>query len=313
MGCVYRATCNTNGKYYIGKTLGALQDRMYAHKICKDKCLFHKAIRKYGWDDFEWDILYESEDEESLYQKEKLFIKLYNSYMPCGYNMTTGGDGNYSREFSKDWHFNNMERAYRLAKQVYCVELNTRYRSIAEAHYDTGISTNCIVNLCNDTYRKSIKYHFCFNNPEAILELQNRYIQDLLEYGYYVNMSAESCTKRSEAGLKRKWSEMTREKMKGKNSGSNNFWYGKKMPQHVINSGVAYRKEHYVGDGNPSAKAVINIDTGEHFTTMKGAVEFYNLPPRADSNICSCCNNRLKTAYGYRWAYYNEGEDLQRS
>lgn len=313
MGCVYRATCNTNGKQYIGKTFGALQDRMYAHKICNDNCLFHKAIRKYGWDDFEWDVLYKSEDEASLYQKEKLYIKLYNSYLPFGYNMTTGGDGNYSREFSEDWRFNNMQRAYKLAKQIYCAELNKVYLSIAETSYDTGVSQNYITAMCKEPYRKTNKYHFCYNTPSAIIELQNRYLQDSLEYGYYVNMSEESRAKRSLASSKRKWSEATRETMKVKMSGVNNYWYGRKQPRHTVERGIAYRKEHYIGAGNPSARAIINTDTGVHFSTMKEAAEYYNIPTSGTNNICSCCKGRLKTAYGYRWAYYNEGEDLQRS
>jgi len=313
MGCVYRATCNTTGKYYIGKTIGPLKERAYAHKIAKDDCVFHRALRKYEWDDFTWDILYEDNDEQALYCKERLFIKIYNSILPYGYNMTTGGDGNYSIECSDDWRFKNMERAYRLAKQIYCVELNKVYPSIYEAHYETDVTAGCITSLCNNPFRKAHKYHFCYAYTDTIEELRNRYICNKLQYGNYKDDSPIAKERRAKAASGQKWPPHMYLIMADRMSGERNPFYGKHLSEEQKARVGTYASAHFKGAGNPSAKDVMNLDTGEHFSTMKGAAEFYHLPPKAESNICSCCTGKLKTAYGYRWAYYKEGKDLQKS
>lgn len=51
-----------------------------------------RAIKKYGFDSIEWSILFESEDENLINQKEKEFIFLYDS-VKQGYNISKGGDG----------------------------------------------------------------------------------------------------------------------------------------------------------------------------------------------------------------------------
>lgn len=57
-------------------------------KACTGKkYAIHKAIYKYGWDNFTKEIVMECE-----FDWEKIFIKEYNTLSPNGYNLTTGGD-----------------------------------------------------------------------------------------------------------------------------------------------------------------------------------------------------------------------------
>lgn len=98
MGCVYRAKCRSTGKAYIGMTKHTLKDRMkshYKHAYGKGKHLgyFQRAIRKYGFDDFEWEELVISADKNVLYAMERYFIKEYHSLAPNGYNTKEGGEG----------------------------------------------------------------------------------------------------------------------------------------------------------------------------------------------------------------------------
>jgi hypothetical protein len=52
---------------------------------------FHKAIRKYGWDNFIWDAIYQSlEYEHTLEVMESHFIAEHDS-IKNGYNMIDGG------------------------------------------------------------------------------------------------------------------------------------------------------------------------------------------------------------------------------
>ena len=71
-----------------------------ARHIDKEKyvSVLHRAMNKYGVDNFSFEIIDEVEND-LLNQKEKEYIQQYNSLVPNGYNLTTGGDGTpgYSR------------------------------------------------------------------------------------------------------------------------------------------------------------------------------------------------------------------------
>jgi group I intron endonuclease len=54
---------------------------------------FYRAIRKHGFDSFEWNILYQSTDKDhTLKEMEQHFITEYNTFGD-GYNLTLGGEG----------------------------------------------------------------------------------------------------------------------------------------------------------------------------------------------------------------------------
>lgn len=64
-----------------------------------DNTLFHNAIRKYGWENFEYKVLFRINCDNvqdlniTLNSKEKVAIKYFNSCNKnYGYNMTLGGD-----------------------------------------------------------------------------------------------------------------------------------------------------------------------------------------------------------------------------
>lgn len=96
MGCVYLARCKVNGKGYVGKTIRTIEDRKFDHDRCVREgsiFAFHCAIRKHGWDAFEWSILTEDDDADFLNFMEQKWIKRLGTKVPNGYNMTDGGDG----------------------------------------------------------------------------------------------------------------------------------------------------------------------------------------------------------------------------
>ena len=98
MGCVYLAKNTVNGKCYIGKTIGTLEQRKRNH-YNDAKSLhntfnnyFHNALQKHK-QKFEWTILYKNKNNQKLIEKEICFIKKYQTKRPNGYNLTNGGDG----------------------------------------------------------------------------------------------------------------------------------------------------------------------------------------------------------------------------
>ena len=95
MGVIYCYTNLINNKRYIGQTLWEEQ-RYNQHKNCYEDSIFHRAIKKYGFENFEYTILFESDDINELNNKEKEFIKAYNCLIPNGYNVDIGGRNHYS-------------------------------------------------------------------------------------------------------------------------------------------------------------------------------------------------------------------------
>ena len=96
MSMIYKVTNKINDKIYIGFTGKELKIRKHQHKhfaIKRNSPLyFHKAIRKYGWDNFHWEVIYESWDQEHcLTNMEPFFITEYDSFGKNGYNMDKGG------------------------------------------------------------------------------------------------------------------------------------------------------------------------------------------------------------------------------
>lgn len=64
MASIYLATNRINGKRYVGFTTN-IERRKITHKSAAAKgsnYVFHKAIRKYGMDAFDFSIIYENAD-----------------------------------------------------------------------------------------------------------------------------------------------------------------------------------------------------------------------------------------------------------
>lgn len=89
MGVIYKATNLVNNKSYIGQTKN-FEKRKKQHLKAKDDYVFHQALRKYGKDNFLWEIIEECADE-LLDDKEIYWIDCYRTF-DSGYNMTSGGD-----------------------------------------------------------------------------------------------------------------------------------------------------------------------------------------------------------------------------
>lgn len=103
MYIIYQLVNKVNKKCYIGVT-NNYQKRMREHSYASNDFLISKAIRKYGWENFTINILFETYDSELAYQAaESHYIKIYMSNNPNrGYNLTEGGQGTLGYKFSND-------------------------------------------------------------------------------------------------------------------------------------------------------------------------------------------------------------------
>ena len=105
---IYKATNIINNKIYIGQTVQALEKRRKAHerahryKNSKDM-IFAKAIKKYGKENFTWEIIDTASSLDELNQKEEYWISKLNSLAEngCGYNDKRGGNNHKHSERTK--------------------------------------------------------------------------------------------------------------------------------------------------------------------------------------------------------------------
>lgn len=98
MGLIYRIYFQ-NGKSYIGQTIQPINKRMQQHKTKKDCVALYNAIQKYP--NFEYEILLETNNCMLDYY-EILFINLFNSIIPNGYNIRSGGSSGLFTEITKE-------------------------------------------------------------------------------------------------------------------------------------------------------------------------------------------------------------------
>ncbi|AND85179.1 GIY-YIG nuclease family protein [Clostridium tyrobutyricum] len=94
-GIIYVAENTVNGKRYVGQTRRTFELRKKQHKrdIERLDLKLYRAIRKHGWDNFNWAIIVEGiENIDSLNRLEQYWIKELDTFKN-GYNSTTGGEG----------------------------------------------------------------------------------------------------------------------------------------------------------------------------------------------------------------------------
>jgi len=111
MSTIYKHTNIINGMSYIGRTNYDVTKRFNRHiSSAKNGSNFdfHKAIRKYGSDNFETVILEEC-DKTIVCEREEYWIKYYNTFND-GYNMNNGGSNGMVTKESKDKFRNTINR-----------------------------------------------------------------------------------------------------------------------------------------------------------------------------------------------------------
>lgn len=148
MSCgIYRIINKINGHSYIGLS-NNIEKRFKDHinkafnlnDKEKDKILY-KAIRKYGKDNFYYEILEECPPEQ-LKEKEIYYINLYNTYKNReDYNETPGGDLVGERGIHKG---ENHGKAILTDEEVIfcrkCYSEGSRSRNIWEQYFKSKIS-----------------------------------------------------------------------------------------------------------------------------------------------------------------------------
>lgn len=189
MCVIYKITNLINGKCYIGKTVKDNAKSRWNDHIngYHPNSLIHKAISKYGVENFTFEELEYPTSPEILNIRERYLIKKYNSLAPNGYNLTVGGDGCLGFEMSektkqelsnkrkgKPWTERQREVLSKArignnnaGKAVAMVDPQTKeilavFKSAKEASRVSGIYPTNITRACKNPKLKARGYYWIY-------------------------------------------------------------------------------------------------------------------------------------------------------
>lgn len=137
---IYKITNIQNNKVYIGQTIRPVEARFHRHmNDALNNVLdthFARAIRKYGKENFQIEIIDTAKNQEELNQKEQKWIRFYDS-VNIGYNETDaiykcGGD-TYKSKTSEE-----MEIIKQKIRETKTGAQNPMARSIKRINILTG-------------------------------------------------------------------------------------------------------------------------------------------------------------------------------
>jgi hypothetical protein len=111
--CVYVHTNKINGKMYVGQTCQKPEYRWSNGTGYVGSTYFYRAIQKYGWGNFEHEVVASNLTKVEANNFEKLLIQMLNTTDEnSGYNLTNGGDGmtgfRHSPETKEKMRQNNL-------------------------------------------------------------------------------------------------------------------------------------------------------------------------------------------------------------
>lgn len=103
---VYKITNKITNKIYIGITNQGSGTRYRHHWYearTNESSPIYRSMAKYGEENFTLEIIGFAETYDELKEKEKYYIKEYDSTnRKIGYNLTEGGDGTFGRSHSEE-------------------------------------------------------------------------------------------------------------------------------------------------------------------------------------------------------------------
>lgn len=188
---VYIHRNKINNKVYIGITKQKPEKRWKHDGFgYKSQLKFWRAIQKYGWDNFEHIIFAKKLTELEASFLEQDLINKFNA-IENGYNVSPGGSTtNHSKETLEKMRksmtgktqtqqtknkISNSQYHNNIKLQVYCVEKNKVYNSIAEASKETGIDKSSISRVCKGIQKTAGGYHWSYSGEQPKFFIDKRY------------------------------------------------------------------------------------------------------------------------------------------
>lgn len=139
---IYKITNLSNHKVYVGWTSRDPQLRFEEHQK-RNKAYISHAIKKYGVDNFCFEVIYQSLDYEHSRAMETHFIAECNSLVEQhGYNQDAGGTGHKRTEATIEKHREKIkgrkQSAEHIAKRKVQGDRNAMFGKTGEKHHRYG-------------------------------------------------------------------------------------------------------------------------------------------------------------------------------
>lgn len=191
-GLIYKYTNKLNQKNYIGQTTSTLQRRDYKHlSQINDDTYFHRALKKYGRDNFTLVILENDIPEEKLDEREIFWIEQFDSYYMHnkGYNMTKGGKWSTPEQkvIGKDI----------LDIQKKIINSNMTFQEIATLY---NVSLSCISDINTGRTFRDNNLKYPLRNIYTRSELDENKVQEIIRLLTTTNYSQAEIAK--QVGIK---------------------------------------------------------------------------------------------------------------
>lgn len=158
---IYKIENKINNKKYIGQSVN-IEKRWREHRNdafnsnCKDyNMTIYKAFRKYGLNNFSFNIIEECESNE-LNDKEVYWVDYFNSYYE-GYNETIGGNESHIH-LGRPVELYDMEGKY--VKE---------YPNVTEAAKDLNISRNTIYQILYKKRKSAKNYQYKYKDDTTTI------------------------------------------------------------------------------------------------------------------------------------------------
>lgn len=291
---IYKIENLINHKIYIGQSI-EIEKRLQKHKTIKDDLYIHRAISKYGVQNFSFEIIQEC-DRTLLDEKEQYWILFYNSLIPNGYNMVPGGSNGTGLAKGKSVYQYSLEGQFL-----------KEYSSVRQAANQNNINPSNIVGCCNGLRKQAGIYQWKWKNSnKTISPIAGVFIKDkILQYtqeGIFIkeyNSLDQVCQifKISKSALS--------QACKGKTKTLLGYQWNYKNSNRKIQAVKKYGKQDKPTQASHGGINQYNKD-GTFIAYYPTALEAKRITGINNSNICLCCQGKRKTAGGFVWRFADE-------
>lgn len=280
---IYKIENLINGKVYIGKSVN-IQRRFKSHisdSFNNNKPsynhLIHKAIRKYGVENFLFEVI-EEYSEDDLNQKEIYWISVYDCCIlngnNKGYNMTRGGDGGCLIDTNKAYELWDAGLSIsEIAKLLNCDRHSVSIRIKEYENYSLEENKNRHNNLNSKLHKKAICQYSL--SGELIKEYES-----ILDAAERTGINYRTICSN----------------LQGKSKSAGGFQWAYKNDQPPTE--YAAKRS---GDKKPVLQFNLQNEFIAEYKSVTAAIKAVGLLDI--SSITVCCNNPNRTAAGYYWRW----------
>lgn len=284
---IYKITNKINNKIYIGLSKN-IEHRWNLHikeskneKYPQFNYSIHKAFRKYGLENFSFEII-EITDEEKLFEREIYWISFYDSYNN-GYNETFGGDSGPSMPGEKN---PNSKLTKQDIIEIRKLVLQCYPQQKAYMFFADKISFRQFQRIWRGESWKDIM-------PDAV---------DFVKTKTYLNTIRKNAQMESYSNKQKSiWKDISEKKKQGLSRAEVYKEYQNIYTQSGFDS-IWYKTKE---NTKSLTKKVVKLDK----ETLVELQTYNSLAEAAKSNGCDSssiskvCNGKKKSCGGYKWRY----------